>query len=249
MSKSDSPLEVQLESFAFAGAAREILRNINLTLNRGERLAVMGSSAAGKTTLLKICAGLQGYQPTRGTCKRSGRFSMLFQDNVLLDYLSVHRNIALPSALNGDEIDIGEISDSLRIQHLLESFPRRLSGGERKRVALARGLAYPDLSGVIMDEPFVALDLFLKESILVDLRDRLDKAGLSCLFSTHSAEEAVYLADRIIVLGDTPSTIVHSIPVDLPQSRGVRAFQEETFQQMVLKVVAVMRSKNLPNSL
>jgi ABC-type nitrate/sulfonate/bicarbonate transport system ATPase subunit len=249
MSSSDTALEVQLDSFAFPGVSDHILRDVGFRLGRNERIAIMGASASGKTTLLKICAGLRGYGLSKGACTRSGRFSMLFQDNVLLDYLSVRRNIALPSALNDGENDIVEISRSLHIEHLLEAFPRRLSGGERKRVALARGLAYPDLSGLIMDEPFVALDLFLKESILVDLKNRLDKAVLACLFSTHSAEEAVYLADRIIILGGTPSTIAHSIPVDLPRDQGQLAFQEEAFQRLVLKVAAVMRSMNMPISL
>src|SRR5665213_1657139 len=249
MSSPDTALELQLESFVFPGDSRQILWEVGLRLGRRERIAIMGSSGSGKTTLLKICAGLRGYGLSKGNCARSGRFSMLFQDNVLLDYLSVQRNITLPSALNGGEHDVREISRSLHIEHLLESFPRRLSGGERKRVALARGLAYPDLSGLIMDEPFVALDLFLKESILVDLKNRLDKAALACLFSTHSAEEAVYLADRLIILGGTPSTIAHSIPVDLPRDQGPLAFQQEAFQRMVFDVAAAMRSMNLPISL
>lgn len=174
---------------------------------------------------------------------------MLFQDNVLLDYLSVRQNITLPSVLSGREIDITEISRSLRIDHLLGAYPRRLSGGERKRVALARGLAYPDLIGLIMDEPFVALDLYLKESILIDLKDRLVDAKLACLFSTHSAEEAVYLADRILILGGSPSTIAHSIAVDLPRTDGPLTFQDEGFQKLVLKVAAVLRSLNLASSL
>jgi ABC-type nitrate/sulfonate/bicarbonate transport system ATPase subunit len=249
MSSSDTTLEVQLESFVFPGDSRQILRDVGLRLNRGERVAIMGPSGSGKTTLLKICAGLRGYELSNGTCTQSGRFSMLFQDNVLLDYLSVHRNITLPAALNGGVNDINEISRSLHIEHLLNAYPRRLSGGERKRVALARGLAYPDLSGLFMDEPFAALDLYLKESILIDLRSRLDKAGLSCLFATHSAEEAVYLADRIIILGGTPSTIAHSIPIDLPRDQCPLAFQEESFQRQVLEVAAAMRSMNLSISL
>jgi len=205
----------------------------------------MGSSAAGKTTLLKICGGLHGYELRKGDCVQSGRFSMLFQDNVLLDYMSVGRNIMLPSALNDVPADVEDISRSLHIEHLLNVYPRRLSGGERKRVALARGLAYPDLIGLIMDEPFVGLDLFLKESILVDLKPRLDKEDLACLFSTHNAEEAVYLADRILILGGSPSTIVHSVQVDLPRDNGAHTFQDDSFQKMVLEVESLMRSTEL----
>jgi ABC-type nitrate/sulfonate/bicarbonate transport system ATPase subunit len=249
MTDLDAALELALKSFTFPGTSREILRDVSLRLARGERIAVMGPSASGKTTLLKICAGLRGYGVPAGACVRSGQFSMLFQDNVLLDYLSVRRNILLPSQLDGGEIDIGEISQSLHIEHLLDAFPRRLSGGERKRVALARGLAYPGLNGLIMDEPFVAMDLSLKEAILADLRTRLDEARLACLFATHSPEEAVYLADRIIFLGGSPTSITHSIPVNLPRDNGPLAFQDEPFQRLVLDVASVMRSMNLASSL
>lgn len=249
MSSPDAVLELRLDSFAFAGASREILRDIRLSLGRGERVAVMGPSASGKTTLLKILAGLKGYEVTAGMCRRSGKFSMLFQDNVVLDYLSVRKNISLPSELDGGPIDISEISQSLHIEHLLDAFPRRLSGGERKRVALARGLAYPGLIGLIMDEPFVAMDLSLKEAILVDLKRRLDEAQLACVFASHSPEEAVYLGQRIVFLSGTPTGIAHSMPIDLPGGDGSSAFQRETFQRLVLEVASVMRSMNLATSL
>lgn len=244
MNDHNTVLDVRLDSFSFPKSATNVLRDIRFRLGQKERVAVMGASASGKTTLLKICGGLQGYELREGDCVRSGRFSMLFQDNVLLDYMSVGRNIMLPSSLNGVPADVEDISKSLHIEHLLDVYPRRLSGGERKRVALARGMAYPELIGLIMDEPFTGLDLFLKESILVDLKTRLDKENLACLFSTHSAEEAVYLADRIIILGDTPSTIAHTVRVNLPRNNGALTFQDDSFQKIILKVESLMRSTN-----
>lgn len=249
MSNSEQVLDLDLESYQFAGASRNILSDIEIKLKSAERVAIMGASASGKTTLLKICAGLSGNGIFSGRCIKAGQVAMVFQDNVLLDYLSVRGNILLPSKIKGGYVDIGEISRSLHIDHLLDAFPLRLSGGERKRVALARSLAYPQLSALIMDEPFAALDLSLKESILVDLKERLDKAKHACLFATHSPEEAVFLADRIVFLGGSPASITRTLSVDLPKGRGAEAFQTEVFQSLVLKVASLMRSMNLPSSL
>lgn len=242
MSEPKSAIVVRIDSFTFPGKLEPILEGIEFEVGLHERVAVMGPSGAGKTTLLKICAGLKAYRPQNGICERSGRFSMLFQDNVLLDHLTVADNIALPSKIAGKTVDIEKIARRFHIHSLLDVYPLRLSGGERKRVALARAMAYPDLHGIIGDEAFVAMDIFLREEILVDLKKRLDEACIAGLFATHSPEEAVFLADRVIVLGGRPATIVNSTVIDLPRERGVEVFESKAFHSTTAELALLLRS-------
>jgi NitT/TauT family transport system ATP-binding protein len=247
MSDSSPALSVKIKEFRFPGSSRVILKDVTVDLAAGESVAIMGPSAAGKTTFLKGCAGLKGYELPPDRHQISGRFAMLFQDNVLLEYLSARDNIALPGEIAGVAVDVEGIAERLGIMPVLSRYPREISGGQRKRVALARSLAYPDLKGILMDEPLSAMDLPLRESILVDLRRRLDETGLSCLFSTHNASEAVYLADRIVFLSGTPATIVRTLKVSVGKGYDPLVFQNRDFQQATLEVEAILRSLGTPN--
>ena len=192
-----------------------VLSNVTLRVGHGERLAVMGPSGGGKTTLLKVIAGLRGYQLQQGACNKDGRFVMVFQQPLLLDHLSVRDNILLPSRLSGIKTDIESVVQILGLDLLLERYPFQLSGGQQRRVALARALACPDTHGLLMDEPFTGLDEPLRERILVEVEAALNALNLTCVFATHSPMEAAFLADRVIVLGGTPAAVIAEYEVNL----------------------------------
>ena len=215
-----SHIKINLDEFSYPGYEKVILKDINFSIEPGESVAIMGGSGSGKTTLLKICAGIDDYRLGVEKVRTNGRFSILFQQNLLLDYMTVIKNITLPAKFAGlssrdikRDIKVTEVTESLGIEDLLDMYPFQLSGGQQKRVALARALLYPNINGLIMDEPFSGLDEPRREGILEDLEKWLKESKLTCLFATHSAYEAVHLANRVIIIGGTPSTIINRYKV------------------------------------
>jgi iron(III) transport system ATP-binding protein len=183
----------------------------SLTVERGELVALLGPSGSGKTTLLRLIAGFEA--PDAGSVEIAGRtvagpgtweepdrrrVGMVFQDGALFPHLSVARNVGFggPRAGRVDEcLALVGLSDRAR------SYPHELSGGERQRVALARALATePDI--VLLDEPFASLDAGLREALREEVAAILRTAGASALLVTHDQEEALSLADRIVVMRD-----------------------------------------------
>ena len=201
----------------------------------------MGGSGSGKTTLLKICAGLADYQRSQNRCRRFGRFSMVFQQNMLLDYMTISDNILLPATLQGSAANSNAVVKTLRLTDLMDRYPFQLSGGQQKRVAIARALLYPGIRGLIMDEPLTGLDEPLKEEILRDLLGRLESGALACLFATHSPFEAVFLADRIVFLGGSPATIVDDYSVNIPHSERAGIIDRPEFYNRIAEVQRRLR--------
>lgn len=197
--------------FHFSNDRRNILGKIDFRINDGEIVALMGGSGVGKTTLLKLCASLSGYKSSTVHVKKYGHYAVLFQNNILLEHKSVIENIRLPRTLSSgyeyfDERDVLELLN-LNDKKLLSRFPYELSGGQQKRVAIARAFSYPNLSGFLMDEPLSGLDEPLKEDILAQIKMLLNRNNLGALFTTHDPFDAVTLADRIIFLSGSPATI------------------------------------------
>lgn len=178
----------------------EILRGIDLSVNRGEFVVIVGKSGSGKTTLLRAVAGSVCHQ---GFIHREGRMRMVFQEHLLLPWLRVIGNVQIgrsclsffssPSALTV------ELLKDFGIWHLRSRFPGELSGGEKQRVAIARAFAdRPDI--ILMDEPFGSLDVFTREQMQTWLLDSWSQRRSSVLFVTHDVEEGLILGDRVIVL-------------------------------------------------
>lgn len=230
----NSGIHVTLESFSFA--SHKVLSDISLTVQPGETLSVLGPSGCGKSTLIGIIAGLLPRRASDGLegdvrlfgespkeYRASGRLSVMFQDPTLLPHLTVEQNLRLP-------LDIIRMADSdkrvanfLRLMGL-ERFraylPRDLSGGMRTRVALARSLVFePEL--LLMDEPFVGLDLGWKESLYNNLSELRRRNGITTLMVTHDLEEAVYNSDKVIVMSARGTSIEEIlIPGTFPRSFG-----------------------------
>jgi NitT/TauT family transport system ATP-binding protein len=197
------------------------LRDVTLSVDRGEFVCLVGASGCGKSTLLNLLAGLD--RPQAGTMEIRGRVSLLFQEAALFPWLTAQENVELALRLAGvsGRERVGR-AESLLSTVRLEGFggrrPHELSGGMRQRVALARALAQgADI--LLMDEPFGALDAMTRD-ILHDELERIWAAGsLTGVFVTHDVREAVRLGDRVVVLTSRPGTVAEEFEVRMARPR------------------------------
>lgn len=201
----------------------------SLSVGEGEFVALVGPSGCGKSTILKVVAGLiaasagtvlVGDEPVAGVPDGVG---MVFQNDALLPWKTVRDNVRLPLALRGlgageQTAEIARLLDLVQLTGFEEFFPRALSGGMRKRVALARTLAY-DPRLFLMDEPFGPLDAQTRILIGREFLAIWERLHKSVLFVTHDVEEAIALADRVLVMSPRPGRIVAEFRIDLPRPR------------------------------
>jgi NitT/TauT family transport system ATP-binding protein len=236
MSEATTPIiEIKgvSKQFELQGQRIEALRDANLRLAKGEFVCLIGASGCGKSTLLRICAGFE--QPSRGEALMWGKpiagpapdRGMVFQDYGLFPWLNVRRNIAFGPAARGlAATEVNATADRfislVGLQRFAEAYPHQLSGGMKQRVAIARVLAN-DAELVLMDEPFGALDAMTRERLQDELLDIWQRTGLTVMFVTHSIEEAIFLADRVVVMSPGPGRIETEMRIDLPRPRDVSA--------------------------
>ncbi|MYU55474.1 ATP-binding cassette domain-containing protein [Streptomyces sp. SID7805] len=232
------------------GGILPVLHDINFTLNEGEVVALLGKSGSGKSTLLRHVAGL--LAPTSGTVHYRGApvtgpnpgTAMLFQSFALMPWLTVQQNVELGLQARGISL-IERRGRALRAIDMVgldgfeNAYPKELSGGMRQRVGFARALVVePDV--LLMDEPFSALDVLTAQTLrneLLALLAHPDTATRTVLLVTHSIEEAVQLADRILVLDTNPGTLKAELRVALPRPRdrrvrGFEALVEEAYEAL-----------------
>lgn len=200
--------------FAAGSGSVEVLRDLDLQVGRGERVAIMGASGSGKTTLLHLAAGMD--QPDAGRIDlvghrldqtrepqlsrlRARHIGLVFQDFNLIESLTVSENIGLPLWLNGrrpDHSRVAQLAAALGIESLLERIPEQLSGGERQRVAIARALIHePDL--LLADEPTGSLDPTTAAQVLALFGQILDRSGATLVMVTHSEAAAAICQRRL----------------------------------------------------
>ena len=206
-----------------------ILQDINFDVSDGEIMAILGPSGCGKTTLLRIIAGLE--QPTSGDVLLDGerverpspQLGMTFQEHALLPWLNVDRNISIGLEMRGipkEEIRTRSMQylSMVGLQDSGDRYPYELSGGMRQRVAVARALTLePKL--LLMDEPFSALDPQTRRQIQQDILNVQERTGKATIVVTHSVEEAIYLADRLIILSSRPGMVREILKIDLNRPR------------------------------
>lgn len=205
-----------------------VLNHLNLSINEGEFICVLGPSGCGKTTLLNCVAGFQEYEgeimlQDQLVTKPGKERGVMFQEYALFPWFTVEQNVAFGPKMGGmDNKRCHELARSYIRMVGLEGFekhyPSRLSGGMKQRVSLARVLANSP-SFLLMDEPFAALDEQTRHLMQTELLKIWERNKITCLFITHSIQEAVYLADRIIVLMPNPGRIALDMKVDLPRIR------------------------------
>ncbi len=205
------------------------LKDINLTIQPGEFVCLLGPSGCGKSTLLNAVAGFQ--PPSAGQISIEGRKilspgpdrGMVFQEYALFPWMTVGQNIAFGLEVQKkDKVEIGlvvtQLLDLLHLKDFRDRFPKDLSGGMRQRVAIARVLAL-DSPIMLMDEPFGALDALTRRNLQDELLRIWEKLGKTILFVTHSIEESIYLADRIVVMTYRPGTVKRDQRVAMPRPR------------------------------
>ena len=211
------------------GADIEALKNVSFEIGEGEFVTVVGPSGCGKTTLLKILAGI--LRRTSGDVRLRGRgvdgpsrdVGVVFQAPVLLPWRTVLQNVMLPIELQQRDRAVFErrARDYIKLvglQGFEQKYPNELSGGMQQRVGICRALVH-DPAFLLMDEPFGALDAMTRETMNVELLRIWHESRKTVLLVTHSIPEAVFLADRIIVMSPRPGRISEIITVDLPRPR------------------------------
>jgi NitT/TauT family transport system ATP-binding protein len=223
------------------------LLDINLDVKDEEFICILGPSGCGKTTLLRIIAGLE--HPTTGRVMIDGtvidspnrKLGMIFQDYSLYPWRTVNENIAFGLELQGVAPERQEevVRNYLAMTGLSEfggSYPYELSGGMRQRVAVVRALAV-DPAVILMDEPFGALDAQTRNKLQHELLEIWGKAKKTILFVTHSVDEAVYLADRIVVLTPRPGRVCETVWVDEPRPRERTSVEFAKLRRYVLDLI------------
>jgi len=221
------------------GAIYTALRDVNLTVEPGQFCAVVGPTGCGKSTTLTLVAGLD--QPSAGSVLVGGRLvdgiangtSFMFQTDALLPWKTVLANVAMGPLFHGvpKKTALADAREWLRVVGLAgfeNHHPHQLSGGMRKRVSLAAALIN-EPSILLMDEPFGALDVQTKAIMSNELLGLWDQTRPSVIFVTHDLEEAIALADRVVVMTAGPGTVKAIYDIDLPRPRG--AVQEIRFGQ------------------
>jgi NitT/TauT family transport system ATP-binding protein len=223
------------------------LDRVDLVQEDGEFVAVMGPSGCGKTTLLNIVAGFE--RPDSGICnvanqpvKRAGPDrGVVFQEYGLFPWMTVEKNVvfAMKAAKKWDKKGLERAHEILSRMGLLsftKAFPKNLSGGMRQRVAIARILAI-NSPVMLMDEPFGALDALTRGVLQRELMELWTETKKTILFITHSAEEAIYLADRVLVMTPRPGRVVLDLKIDLERPRDLTEIRFNQYKRKILDVI------------
>jgi len=217
--------------FAVGDGELEALAPVDLTIPKGEFVCLIGASGCGKSTLLRIIAGFE--EPTTGDVSIDSKAitgpgsdrGMVFQDYALFPWMTVHENISFgprQRQLPREEIakTTGEFVRMVGLERFADHYPNQLSGGMKQRVAIARVLAN-NANILLMDEPFGALDALTREQLQNELLQIWKRTGVTTIFVTHSVEEAVLLADRVLVMSAGPGRIDSDFRIDLARPRDV----------------------------
>jgi ABC-type nitrate/sulfonate/bicarbonate transport system ATPase subunit len=220
-----------------------VVEGVSLEVRDGEFVAIVGPSGCGKSTLLNIIAGFE--RADRGTIRIDGeertgpsrKGIMISQHGSVFPWLTVHENLmfGLSATDHGGKEELaGRYIELVGLAGFEGAYPHELSGGMLKRVEIARALVVkPDI--LYMDEPFSALDALMSLRMQTELRRILDEEQHTVLLITHDVEEAIYLADRIVVLSPRPTTIQTIFPVDLPHPRKLSDPKAQDLREAILK--------------
>jgi len=234
------------------------LDRVSLEVNQGEFVALIGPSGCGKSTLLRLVAGLDepdgGVIRIRGALpeefRRKGELGIAFQDPALLPWRTVRRNVSLPLEVLGRPLAPARA----RIEALIalvgltgfeEATPGQLSGGMRQRAAIARALV-TNPSLLLLDEPFGALDQILRRTMNLELQDIWMRERTTTLLVTHGIDEAVFLADRVVVMASAPGRIVEEVRVPFARPRDPALFADPAFHAVCDRLSILLHGRTRP---
>lgn len=233
------------------GSGQPVLESLDLTIHSEEFVSIIGPSGCGKSTVLKLISGLTA--PTSGTIRVNGMtpanaretISYIFQDATLLPWRTVWDNIGLGMELERvpaarREKTIAELIELVGLGHVAKSYPRELSGGMKMRVSIARALT-TNPRVLLLDEPFAALDEMSRDRLNEELLRLRAEQEWTTVFVTHSVAEAVFLADRVVVLAPNPGRIHAIFQIDLPTPRMSALRSSSEFDAIVSRVSHSLR--------
>lgn len=239
-------------TYASARGPLTALRDLSLEVADGEFVAVLGPSGCGKSTLLNIASGL--LAPSSGQVAICGEpvstprrdVGIVFQQPTLLPWKTVLENVLVPMQAMGLAVDdhrarARELIRMVRLEGFENHYPHELSGGMQQRVGIARGFMH-DPQLLLMDEPFAALDAMTREHMTDELQAMWMQSGKSVLFITHSIPEAVYLADRVVVLSARPGTVIDVIEVPIARPRRLDTLGSPEFNVICNRLRAHFRA-------
>jgi NitT/TauT family transport system ATP-binding protein len=228
---------------------------IDLSVGAGEFLAIVGPSGCGKSTLLRLVAGL--IPATAGAVALNGNpvtrpqtaLGIVFQSPVLLEWRTVLDNVLLQLELRGidpapQRARAMELLGSVGLAEFADRYPRELSGGMRQRAAIVRALIH-DPPLLLMDEPFGALDALTREQMRIDLEVLWLETRKTVVFITHSIDEAVLLADRVVVMSARPGRIERILPVDLARPRGLDGRKTPAFVEAADLITSIFLARGV----
>ncbi len=224
----------------------QALDGLSLDVAPGEVVALIGPNGCGKSTLLRVLSGL--LMPDRGGVTIDGqavtgpdpRVGFVFQEPRLLAWRSAEDNVGFPLELAGRpaadrHARATELLGLVGAADVAAAKPKTLSGGTRQRVAIARALAL-DPEVLLLDEPFSALDALTRERLNGELQDLWARLGTTIVLVTHSIPEAVFLADRVVVLSPRPGRVVAEVPIDLPRPRRLEAVDSVHSAELAMRI-------------
>ena len=230
------------KSYRVGGREVAALRGISLAASSGSFTSLVGPSGCGKSTLLRILCDLETFDGGRVSIdgvephvlRRRHGIGLALQDPALLPWRSVRRNVALPLELAHQRVDPAVVDDLIALvglEDFADARPAQLSGGMRQRVAIARALiSNPDL--LLLDEPFGALDEMTRQRLNLELLRIWTERPTTTVLVTHSMQEAVFLADQVVVMSGRPGTILTVHSVDLPRPRSVSVLRSPEFHSI-----------------
>ena len=232
------------------GRRLQALAKVDITVEEGEFVAIIGPSGCGKSTVLRLAAGLD--EATTGTVEVFGadprqlakqhRLGVAFQEHALLPWASVRQNIALPYRVAGRKVDDARVDgliDLVGLSGFEKARPKQLSGGMRQRVSIARALALsPDL--LLLDEPFGALDAVTRRRMNGELARIWGEERITSILVTHDVDEALILADRIIVMTGRPGHVREVKNVDFARPRGAETTRSPEFHALVDELTCLL---------
>ncbi len=232
-------LEVAIKNKCYANSSSVILKDVQFSVKSGEFIAIIGPSGCGKTTLLNMLSGLEDSAQQTLLCNGRAinsdneyQLGYIFQQPRLMPWLTVRENLQLVLA-SIPEQEIDDLLEQVGLAGKGEYFPRQLSGGMQRRVAIARAFAVnPEL--LLLDEPFNSLDAPTAARLRLLLVQLCKERGSTVIFVTHNLSEAIYLADRIIFMGSSPSSIIHQVNVNLQHPRKESGADELSWQAQLM---------------
>lgn len=237
-------LSIDYITHSFKGQKQPTLKEIAVTIEAGEQVALIGRSGCGKSTLLHMLAGLT--QPSEGcvrihgkqVIKPSAKWNMMFQRPSLYPWMTVKQNAALGLVFNGEKYRVDtrvtELLEMVGLADKADVNVQQLSGGQQQRVALARSLATdPEL--LLLDEPFSALDAFTRMSLQDEVSSIARKQGITLVIVTHDIDEAVAMSDRVLIMSQAPGQIVGELKVELPSPRNREQREYSSLREQLMQ--------------